>query len=131
MPDRLAMVVDDDRGVAVLLADVLEDMGYTVERAATARIAREKLEGKPCELAIIDCMMPGEPGIVLAREARDRGVAVLLISGAPDAMESLPGLGFPFLTKPFRLAPFVEAVAAALAQRVHSRDLADDLSEPT
>ena len=120
MPDRCILVVDDEHAITSVLATALELQGYTVEVAESAQAAGEKLQDKFIQLAVIDVMMPGEPGTSLAQRAQERGIAVVLMSGEPQAIEELPASGFSYLQKPFRLAELMAAVETAL----HASDAA-------
>jgi len=113
MPDRRVLVVDDDADITAILATALIDSGYTPEPVMTANAAREKLANGDFQAAVIDCVLAHEDGRELGWFARQRGVAVVLISGNPTLIEKLPQTGFAYLCKPFRLADLVAAIDAA------------------
>src|ERR1043165_837951 len=76
------LVVDDERTLSELLAEVLDRAGYTVKTAGNAKQAREILGGEKFDLLVLDVMMPGESGFDLLRwmreEKKDRTPAIML-----------------------------------------------------
>jgi signal transduction histidine kinase/CheY-like chemotaxis protein len=109
------LVVEDDDEVAALVTEMLEQLGYTVTRAASAAAALGALSnGRSVDLVFSDIMMPGGMnGVDLAREIRRRrrGLPVLLTSGYAEATrESAAAEGVRVLPKPYRL----DELAAAL-----------------
>jgi DNA-binding NtrC family response regulator len=121
--ERLALVVDDDSAVAATLAEALSSAGYVVETAHDADTARGLLGQRSFQIALLDCVIAGSPngGLSLAHLARDRGVAVVLVSGAPEMIEKLPLCGFRYMVKPFRLADMLQAVEQALGDLRRSK----------
>jgi len=91
-----------------------------VEPVGSAESAREKLVEGVFLAAIIDCVLPRVDGATLAALARERGAAVILMSGEPRAMEALPGCGFHYLEKPFRIPDLLQAVEVALTSDLPS-----------
>jgi DNA-binding NtrC family response regulator len=115
MPDRRILVVDDEPAITAVLAEVLSSVGFSAEPVESAERAREKLLEGGFLVAIIDYVMPREDGASLANLARQCGTAVILMSGEPRAMQSLPDTGFHFLEKPFRVRDLLRVVELALA----------------
>ncbi len=66
------LLVEDNEEVAAVCRSYLDQLGFAVEHAATAKQALAVLENdKPIELMFSDILMPGElNGVELAREAR-------------------------------------------------------------
>ena len=122
--DETVLVVDDRPEVASLSRDMLEDLGYTVHIASSAREALELVrenEGRwTPDLLFSDLIMPGGMnGFGLARELRKRlpGVRVLLttgFAGSSDGKNSDEGVEFEILKKPYRLADLARRVRLVL-----------------
>src|SRR3989449_1999767 len=106
-PKRI-LVVDDEPGVAGVLAEALGRVGHHVEVAADGAQALEILAGRACDLIITDTKMPGLDGIDLYREVERRFPALrermIFVTG--DVLDAekrafLERTGAAFLTKPF------------------------------
>ncbi len=110
-----ALLVEDEDGVASLVAEMLRELGYEVVRAPTAAIALQVLDREPdLDLVLSDMVMPGRlNGMDLAREiGRLRpALPVVLTTGYSEAATVAREHGFRLLMKPYRM----DALAAALA----------------
>lgn len=102
------LVVDDDRGVQEMAAEILADLGYRVLRADDGESALRLLEQVgSIDLLFTDVVMPGPVSSTdLVRMATERqpGLAVLFTSGyARNLMERSRDLvpGAPLLSKPY------------------------------
>ncbi|MDE2489534.1 MAG: response regulator [Elusimicrobia bacterium] len=114
------LLADDDGDLRALLARVLRSRGWTVRESPDGTQALRAALESPPDLAALDESMPGLCGCGVCRELRadprTRGIAVLLMTGAPN--EELQRLDPPpdaWLAKPFRLAEFTEKAAELLA----------------
>lgn len=108
------LLVDDDDDVRETSADMLEELGYEVVRAANAFEALGKLEAHPSVAVMVtDVRMPGMSGLELLEIAgqRYRQLKVILMSGyfTPQPFKCR------FLQKPFRTADLDAAIQAELA----------------
>ena len=103
---KTILVVDDEFGVALLLATVLEDEGYRVFTAANGRQGLDRLaENKP-DLVIADLMMPLMDGATMSNAMRaDPALAdipIIMMSGLPESTVRQRFSGYAaFLRKPF------------------------------
>ena len=102
------LVVDDEKVVRELLAQMLREQGYLVDVAASAREARA-LVG-PFDLLLTDVVMPDTDGIQLASHVDAR--RVLFVSGYDQ--EELVEAHESFLQKPFSRDELARAVREAL-----------------
>lgn len=84
------LVVDDEFLVSDMLAFLLEDEGYEVERAYHGKMALDLLDKNGFELVITDFMMPLMTGLELAQalKAQERysDVPIILVSGAQGSI---------------------------------------------
>jgi PAS domain S-box-containing protein len=112
------LLVDDEELVRASTASMLDELGYKVVEVASAEEALRLVQGGFApDLLITDHLMPGLSGIDLVRRLRAERAAppTLLISGyAEDA--AIPA-DLPHLTKPFRQADLVAALAALVPAR--------------
>jgi len=99
------MVVDDDRRIRQLLSRFLQNEGYRVSVAESAKDARSKLASLHFDLIILDVMMPGENGFDLAKAVRTNSTVPILMLTARDETESrIIGLELgadDYMAKPF------------------------------
>src|SRR5689334_1645202 len=116
MPRVLA--VDDDGDVLEIIEEIFCDNGWDITGAGSAARARERLARTRFDMVVVDCMMPGEPGLSLAQHAHSLGLPVLIITGDAARLPDLEPGGFAVLAKPFRIAELMQAADAVL----HSTD---------
>ncbi len=84
------LLVDDDQDACASLADILLDLGYTVDVAYDGLSALATYTRKPCCLALLDYKMPGMDGLELSRLLKGNQPApeiVLVTAFAPDSAE--------------------------------------------
>lgn len=109
------LVVDDERDVHTLLADLLRAEGYDVVTATDGAEALEYLRAAstlPC-LILLDLVMPNVDGWQFieerSHEPRLAGIPVVLISGQVAARETARSLGLAsYIEKPIRVASLRE-----------------------
>ena len=65
------LVIDDDENIRKVLATILEDEGYIVETAETAKKGIEESEKAFYNLALIDVRLPDMEGIELLSKLRN------------------------------------------------------------
>ncbi len=73
------LVVDDERYIVDLLADLLEDEGYRVLRAYDGLAALDQISLQVPDLVVADVMMPRLDGLSLADEITSRGLGIPII----------------------------------------------------
>ena len=66
------LVVDDDERIRNLLSQYLVKEGFIVSTASGAEQARKKIQLIEFDLIILDIMMPGDDGLTLTKEIRDK-----------------------------------------------------------
>jgi signal transduction histidine kinase len=108
------LVVDDDAAVRWVTVECLREAGYCVAEADGGRAALTLLEREdPCDLVVMDHVMPGLSGqdtVRLARRARPE-LKVLFLSGHAAWGEAGGDI---WLQKPFKTQALAEAVLRAL-----------------
>src|SRR5438477_33345 len=67
-----ALVVEDDRKVARLLARVLQEEGYVVDTCATGSDAEHQAGAIDYDVVVLDWMLPEGDGLGLGRALRPR-----------------------------------------------------------
>ncbi|GAB4251583.1 response regulator transcription factor [Deferrisoma sp.] len=130
---RRILVVEDDPGIAGVVAENLRDFGFEAERAGTLAEARARLRAGRVDLIVLDLSLPDGDGLDLCRDLRERGnavpVLVLTARGSePDRVLGLELGADDYLTKPFGVRELVARVRALLrrAERAVSADPAEE-----
>jgi DNA-binding response OmpR family regulator len=82
------VVVDDDPVIRLLLAKSVEQEGHRVTTADNGREALARLRAEPCDVVLLDVMMPELDGLATLEEIKRhpqlRHVAVIMVSGLED-----------------------------------------------
>ncbi len=101
---RILSVEDDERiRTAVKLA--LEDEGWQVLEATNGEEAITTFAATPCEVVLIDIMLPGIDGFEVCRQIRRQSdVPIIMVTARDDTHDVVAGLeagADDYLTKPF------------------------------
>jgi len=87
------LVVDDDAGIRVLLAERLGAYGYQVTTAASVAEMDRVLARGGIDLILLDVMMPGEDGLSACRRlVQQGGPPVIILSALGDEQDRIVGL---------------------------------------
>jgi len=115
--NREILVVDDNSDIRLLISSILKDKGFSVREAANFDQAKNEIDKKIPNVAVIDVKLDkgDNDGIELLvyLKKKDEDVPVIMISGHANvqmAVDSLKMGAFEFLQKPFsseRLLNFV------------------------
>lgn len=112
------MLVEDEGGVALLIEDMLRDLGCEVT-ASIARIseAADVAMKAAIHLAVLDVNVQGRLIFPVAEVLRSRGIPFVFSTGYGKG--GLPPVfeGRPVLTKPFTIQALHEAILTALGGR--------------
>jgi two-component system phosphate regulon response regulator PhoB len=118
------LVVEDEPAIQELIAANLQHAGHTVLRAYDAeeaiRLVRETLP----DVILLDWMLPGMPGIQLARrlrsEERTRDLPIIMLTARSEEHDKIAGLeagADDYLTKPFSPRELLARIKAVLRRR--------------
>jgi len=113
------LVVEDSRDMAELLTLHLKDLGCDVDWAADGLSGLEKAESEPCDLVILDLMLPGLDGLEVCRRMRNHVayVPILMLTAKLTEVDRVLGLEIgadDYLTKPFSIRELLARVKAIL-----------------
>ena len=103
--DAHLLIVDDDERIRGLLQTFLVRAGFLVSAARDAAHARRLLAGLEFDMIVLDVMMPGEDGISLCRDLRQKiATPILLLTAKGETGDRISGLeagADDYLAKPF------------------------------
>lgn len=87
------LIVEDEKDIAMLLADFLRDRGYIVTIANDGIKAIDLFEKYGARLVILDLMLPGADGFtILSRIRKDSNTPVLIVSAKDSKEDKLSGI---------------------------------------
>src|ERR1700751_5857234 len=88
---RLIFSVDDEPGILVSRKMILESEGYEVLSATDGEQALQMFAQQPLDLVLLDYVMPGMDGGVVAKEIRNHNprVPIVLVTASPVEEQSL------------------------------------------
>ncbi|MCI0571757.1 MAG: response regulator transcription factor [Myxococcaceae bacterium] len=113
------LLVEDDTTLRLALADNLQEQGYAVEVAPSAREARAQLQARAFDLLILDVMLPDGDGYTLLKQLRAEGLTSMVLMLTARTLEEDIVRGFEagaqdYLGKPYRLRELLARVGALL-----------------
>ncbi|USO03344.1 MAG: sigma-54-dependent Fis family transcriptional regulator [Rhodospirillales bacterium] len=115
------LIVDDEEDIRDLIQGILEDEGYRIRQAGSAKDAYAQMEKAPPDLLILDIWLQGsdEDGMgVLARvKEAHPDLPVLMISGhgtIETAVSAIKKGAYDFIEKPFKADRLLVMIARAL-----------------
>jgi two-component system, OmpR family, phosphate regulon response regulator OmpR len=127
-PPAHLLVVDDDERIRGLLQKFLMRSGYLVTVARDAAQARRLLAGLDFDMLVLDVMMPGEDGIALTRDLRQKlAVPILLLTAKGETTNRIEGLeagADDYLVKPFEPKELLLRINAILRRVPNARPVA-------
>lgn len=113
---KLIYAADDEENIREILKSFLVDSGFEVEVFPTGDDLFSAFQKKPCDLAVLDIMMPGTDGLTVCRNLRAISKVPIIILTAKDSeMDYVTGMtygGDDYLMKPFRPSMLVMRIKA-------------------
>ena len=112
------LIVEDDRDLAEIAIDYMEEKGFGCIRAESGEEAFEALYQHPIRLIILDINLPGMNGFQFIEKLRNETeLPVIFISARTSDTDKVKGLmlgGDDYLSKPYSLAELYSRVLALL-----------------
>jgi DNA-binding response OmpR family regulator len=117
LPGHRVLIVEDDMMIAMMIEDMLRDLGCLVTGPVNTLAGALDLArgGDAFDAAILDVNLRGEPVFPVADALRARGVPVIFSTGYGETALREADMGCAVLTKPFHASELIAALAAALA----------------
>jgi DNA-binding NtrC family response regulator len=115
------LIVDDEPLIRWAVREILEDAGYAVVEAGSAREAMVRIgeaDGQPLAVALLDLRLPDSDDLSLLRRVRGKAprcqVIIMTAHGTPEILSDAMTQGaFGTISKPFDLSSIVGLVRAA------------------
>ncbi|WP_157268188.1 response regulator [Azohydromonas aeria] len=112
------LVVDDDPALRELLEGYLAENELRVTAVASGRAMADVFEREAIDLVVLDLRLPGEDGMQLARQLRERApVPIVLLTGKAEEADRVMGLEWgadDYVTKPFSPRELLARIRAVL-----------------
>lgn len=118
------LIVEDEPAIAELIAVNLRHNGFQPTWAEDGDAAQRELDAVLPDVILLDWMLPGQSGVVLARKwrahARTRAIPILMLTARGDEPDKVAGLDAgadDYITKPFSTQEMLARIRAVLRRR--------------
>lgn len=112
---KAILVVEDEPMIAMMLDDLLTDLGCSVVGPAFSLVQAQTLfETSDCDAAIVDLNLNGAMSRPLIETLVEKGVRVVVATGYGSNATNLPS-GCRMLAKPYTIQHVEQALRACLA----------------
>ena len=109
-------VADDDDNIRQVVKTFLSSDGHEIEDFPTGELLLERFRQEPCDLVILDVMMPGRDGFAICTELRKIStVPIIMLTARDSENDYAMGLGLgsdDYITKPFSAMALLMRVRA-------------------
>jgi two-component system nitrogen regulation response regulator GlnG len=127
-------IVDDDRSIRWVFEKALSREGIAYNSFASAREALDALPSGAPQVLISDIRMPGQSGIELLQEVKEKHPAVPVIvmtaySDLESAVAAFQGGAYEYLPKPFDVDQAVELIRRALDESQREQQVLEPVGE--
>ena len=118
------LIVEDEPSIAELIAVNLRHNGFQPVWAEDGIAAQRELDAVLPDVILLDWMLPGQSGIVLAQkwrgDARTKAIPILMLTARGDEPDKVAGLDAgadDYITKPFSTQEMLARIRAVLRRR--------------
>ncbi len=102
---KLIYIADDEKNIRDIIEGFLKKDGFETCCFETGDDLLNAFYKKPCDLIVLDIMMPGKSGFeICAQLRRDQNVPIIIVSARDSELDKITGLSIgsdDYLTKPF------------------------------
>ena len=123
MSNEKILIVDDDRRMCRLLERYLEQAGYRVRFAHNGDEMQRILQQDPTTLLLLDVVLPGKDGLVLAQEVRDvSDMPIIFVTAKAEISDIVSGLetgADDYIAKPFAREELIARIRTVLRRYNH------------
>ncbi|WP_218511404.1 phosphate regulon transcriptional regulator PhoB [Variovorax sp. dw_308] len=118
------LIVEDESSIAELIAVNLRHNGFEPLWAEDGLAAQREIDAGLPDLILLDWMLPGQSGLVLARQwrkdPRTKAIPILMLTARGDEPDKVAGLDAgadDYITKPFSTQEMLARIRAVLRRR--------------
>lgn len=126
-------LADDEKEIRDIVKTFLENDGYTVEAFSTGDLLFEAFQKKPCDLVLLDIMMPGSDGMEILQKIRAISTVPVILLTAKDTDSDLYNGLFlgsdDYLIKPFKPMILLAKINALLRRVQYEKNRLDAAAE--
>jgi len=123
-PMPAVLIVEDESAIAELIAVNLRHNGFRPTWAMDSASAQRELDAALPDLILLDWMLPGESGLVLAKRWREnprtKTVPLIMLTARGDESDRVAGLDAgadDYIAKPFSTKELLARIRAVLRRR--------------
>lgn len=133
MLNEKILVVDDEREIADLVEVCLANEGFEVKKFYGGEPALDFAQNEPCDLAVLDVMLPDIDGFSLVRKLRHRFMfPIIMLTAKCEDADKITGLMLgadDYITKPFSPPELVARVKTQLRRYTRYNSAAQRANE--
>jgi DNA-binding response OmpR family regulator len=112
-----ALIIEDEKRMALLLKKALEEKNHSAVTAFTGNDGLSTAQESNFDVIVLDLMLPGLDGFEIVRKLREAGdkTPILVLTARDAVTDIVEGLDLgvdDYLTKPFALAEFMARLRA-------------------
>jgi DNA-binding NtrC family response regulator len=125
------LVIDDDENIRKVLETILEDEGYIVETAETAKKGIEESEKAFFNLALIDVCLPDMEGIELLSKLRSTKPKMrkIIVTGYPTLQNAVAAVNKgadAYVMKPFEVDKILQTIREQLKKQEEEKCFSEE-----
>ena len=113
---KLIYIAEDEKNIRHLIRTFLQKEGYQVRAFENGDQLYSAFQDKPCDLAILDIMMPGSSGLIICTKLRAiSNVPIIMLTARDTEEDYISGIslgGDDYFTKPFSPVKLIMRVKA-------------------
>ena len=124
------LIVEDEPAIAELISVNLRHSGFRPVWAIDSLTAQAELDAVLPDVILLDWMLPGESGLVLAKRwrahPRTKSVPIIMLTARGDEVDRVAGLDAgadDYIAKPFSTKELLARIRAVLRRRTPEQDL--------
>ena len=126
---KLIYAADDEPDILDVIREFLQNAGFSVKTFPTGDTLYDAFLKQPCDLCILDIMMPGTDGLTVCRNLRSiSDVPIVMLTARESETDHMRGFllgGDDYLIKPFSPSLLVVRIKALLRRTEMQRPAAE------